>query len=160
MCWFSRTQKCVTVSTSKAKYITLCDAVKELLFLRQVWRFIMLGKGLPCFSVFEDNQGAVQLSKISVSNSNSKHIDVHHHCFREFVCQGHIRVNHVPSEYQHADILTKILAFDLFAIHQRFFMNLSDTWSFDLMDRQVDVCLVYMCFQVLTRTAEGLYQIQ
>ena len=34
-------------------------------------------------------------------------------------------MGHVPSEYQHGDILTKALAFDVFAIHRRFFMNLS-----------------------------------
>ena len=36
--WFSRTQKCVTLSTSEAGYVALGDAVKEILFLRQVWR--------------------------------------------------------------------------------------------------------------------------
>ena len=73
--WFSRTQKCVTLSTSEAESVALGDAVKELLFLRQVWRFMIPGKGMPCFPVFEDNQGALQLSKNAVSNSNSKHID-------------------------------------------------------------------------------------
>ena len=125
VCWFSRTQKCVTLSTSEAEYIALGDAVKELLFLRQVWRFMLPGKGMPCFPIFEDNQGAVQLSQNPVSNSNSKHIDVRHHFLRELVRQGDISVSHVPSEDQHADILTKALAFDVLAIHRRFLMNLS-----------------------------------
>ena len=56
VCWFSRTQKCVTLSTSEAEYVALGDAVKELLFLRQVWRFMIPGKGMPCFPVFEDNE--------------------------------------------------------------------------------------------------------
>ena len=68
---------------------------------------------MPCFQDFEDNQGAGQLSQNPVSNSNSKHIDVRHHFLRELVHQGDISsVVHVPSEYQHADILTKVLAFD------------------------------------------------
>ena len=62
------------------------------------------GKGIPCFPIFEDNQGAVQLSQNPVSNSISEYIDVRHHFFRELVLQGDISVNHVPSEYQHADI--------------------------------------------------------
>ena len=81
---------------------------------------------MPCFPAFEDNQGALQLSKNPGSNSTSKHIDVRYHLLRELVRQGNIIVNHVPSEYQHADILTKVLAFDLFTIHRRLFMNLSD----------------------------------
>ena len=81
---------------------------------------------MPCFPVFEDNQGPLQLSKNRVSNSNPKHIDVSHHFLGELVREGDISVNHVPSKYQHADILTKVLAFDLFAIHRHFLMNLSD----------------------------------
>ena len=58
VCWFSRTQKCVTLSTSEAEYVALGDAVKELLFLRQVWRFMLPSKVMPCFPV-EDNQDKV-----------------------------------------------------------------------------------------------------
>ena len=88
MCWFARTQKYVPLSTSEAEYIALGDVVKELLFLRQVWRFMIPGKGMPCFPVFEDNQDALQLSKNPISNSNSKHIDVHHHFLRELCPPG------------------------------------------------------------------------
>ena len=62
MCWFSRMQKCVTLSTSEAEYVALGDAVNELLFLRQVLRFMILGKEITYFPVFEDNRGALQLS--------------------------------------------------------------------------------------------------
>ena len=110
VCWFSRTQKCVTLSTSEAECVALVDAVKELLLLRQVWRFMLPGKGMPCFPIFEDNQGAVQLSQSPVSNSNSKHVDVRHHFLRELVRQGDISVSRIPSGYQHADILTKALS--------------------------------------------------
>ena len=79
VCWFSRTQKCVTLSTSEVKYAAFRDTVKELLFLRQVWRFKLPGKGMPYFSIFEDNQGALQLSQNPVSNSSLK-----------LVCQGDI----------------------------------------------------------------------
>ena len=125
VCWFSRTQKCVTISTSEAEYVALIDALKELLFLRHVWRFMLPGKRMPCFPIFGDNQGAAQLSQNPVSNSDSRHIDVRHRFFREFVRQGDILVNHVSSEYQHADILTKALALDVFVIHLRLLMNLS-----------------------------------
>ena len=114
------------MSTSEAEYVALGDTVKELLFLRQVWRFVLLVDSIPCFPVYEDNQGAVNLSQNPVSNSNSKHIDVRHHFLRELVRQRDISVSHVPSKLQHADILTKVLAFDLFSIHRRFLMNLSD----------------------------------
>ena len=96
---------------------------------------------MPYFPVFEDSQGVLQLSKNPVSNSYSKHIDFRHHFLRGLVCEGDISVVHVPSEYQHADVLTKVLAFDLFAIYHRFLVNLSDSCSCDLVDIIVDVCL-------------------
>ena len=124
VCWFSRTQKCATLSTLEADYVALGDAVKELLFLRQIWRFILPSKVMPCFPIFEDDQGAVQLAQNTVTNRNSKDIDVRHHFFRELVRERDIKVVQVPSEFQHADILTKALAFDLFAFHRKFLMNL------------------------------------
>ena len=68
---------------------------------------------MPCFPVFEDNQGAVQLAQNPVTNLNPKHIDVRHHFLRELIRQRDIKVVQVPSELQHADILTKALAYDL-----------------------------------------------
>ena len=47
--------------------------------------------GIPCFPVFEDNQGAVQLAQNPVTNSNSKHIGVRQHFLREFVRQRGIK---------------------------------------------------------------------
>ena len=46
---------------------------------RQVWLFMLPGKVMPCFLVFGDNQGFVQLAQNAVMNVNSKHIDVRHH---------------------------------------------------------------------------------
>ena len=82
------------------------------------------GKVMACFPVFVDSQGAVQLAQNPVTNANSKHIDVRHHFLRELVRQRDIKVVQVPSEFQHADILTKTLAYDLFAFHRKFLMNL------------------------------------
>ena len=82
------------------------------------------GKAMPCFSAFEYNQGAVQIAQNPDSNSNSKHIDVRHHFLRELVSQRDIKVVQVPSEFQRADILTKALAYALFAFYQKFLMNL------------------------------------
>ena len=124
ICWFSRTQKCVTLSTSEAEYVALGDAIKELLFLRQLWRFILPSKVMSCFPVFEDNQGAIQLAQNPGTNPDLKHIDMRHHFLRALVRQRDVKVFQVPSELQHADILTKALAFDLFAFHQKFQMKL------------------------------------
>ena len=109
---------------SEAECVALGDAVKELLFLGHVWRFMLPSKVMPCFPIFEDNQGAVRLAQSPVTNSYSKHIDVRHHFLQELVRQRDIKVVQVPSECQHAYILNKSLAFDLFAFHREPLMNL------------------------------------
>ena len=106
MSWFSRTQKCVTLSTSEAEYVAMADSIKEALFMRHVWRFLLPSAGLQCIKVFEDNEGARSLASNPVSNSNTKHIDVRHHFIREFIEKGEFSVS---SEYQHADFFTKPL---------------------------------------------------
>ena len=82
------------------------------------------GKFVPCFPVFEGNQGTVQLAQNPVSYSNSKHIYVRRHFRRELVRQRDIKVVQVLSPFQHADILTKAWAYHLFAFHQKFLMKL------------------------------------
>ncbi|CAB1113034.1 unnamed protein product [Ectocarpus sp. CCAP 1310/34] len=123
--WFSRTQKCVTLSTTEAEYVALGDVVKEILFLRQIWRFMLPQVGMPCIPIFEDNQGAIQLAQNPISNSNSKHIDVRHHFLRELIERKEISAIHVPSPYQRADFLTKSLSKDAFESHREFVMNLA-----------------------------------
>ena len=121
--WLSRTQKCVTLSTTEAEYVAMADAVKEAMFLRHVWCFALPSRAVPCMNVYEDNQGAVHLVKNTVTTSNSKHIDIRHHFMRELVFGGEIVVSHVSSELQHADVLTKPLTRELFVFHRNFMMN-------------------------------------
>ena len=83
--WSSGAQKYVTLSTTEAEYVALADVIKEVLFFRQVWPFMLPEVGMPCIPVFEDNQGAVQLAQNPITNSNAKHIDVRHHFLRELV---------------------------------------------------------------------------
>ena len=51
-CWFSRTQKYVTLSTTKAKYVAMADTTKEAIFMRYVWSFSGLW-----FTVYQDFRG-------------------------------------------------------------------------------------------------------
>lgn len=56
-----------------------------------------------------DNASAMKLAKNSNFYKRSKHIDVHTHFVREQIQNGELRIEHVPSENQVADILTKLI---------------------------------------------------
>ena len=52
---------------------------------------------MPCIPLFEDNEGAIEIAKHPISNSNSKHIDVQHHFLRELVERKAIEIiNEAP----------------------------------------------------------------
>ena len=120
---FSRTQKCVTLPTTEAEYVVLAEVIKEVLFLRQVCRFMLPDVGMPCIPVFKDNEGAVQLAKNPITNSNSKHIDVRHHFLRDLVRLKEISIIHVTSSFQHADFLTKAIPREPFEFYRSLAMN-------------------------------------
>ena len=65
------------------RYVAFADVMKEVLLVRQVWRFMWPDVGMRCVSVFEDDEGAVQFAIIPITKFNSKHIDVRHHLFRK-----------------------------------------------------------------------------
>ena len=122
--WHSKTHKCVTLSTTPAEYVAMSDMGKENLFLRQVWYFMLPKARMPCIAMYEDNEGAIQIAKHPISNSNSKHIDVRHHFLRELVERKEIEIIHIASQYQHADFLTKALPEREFEFHRGIVMNL------------------------------------
>jgi len=62
-----------------------------------------------------DNQSAIALSKNPVLHDRSKHIDTKFHFIRECVEAGKICVDHVSTEEQLVDVLTKSLARARFA---------------------------------------------
>ncbi|GJR29769.1 ribonuclease H-like domain-containing protein [Tanacetum coccineum] len=64
--------------------------------------------------VYYDNVSAVYLSSIPDQHRRTKHIEIDIHFIRDLVAAGQVRVLHVPSRYQYADIFTKGLPPTLF----------------------------------------------
>lgn len=57
-----------------------------------------------------DNVGAIYLCANMVFHSRMQHIAIDFHFVRELVAKGVLRVSHVSSSYQLADMLTKSLS--------------------------------------------------
>jgi len=64
--------------------------------------------------VFCDNVSAVYMTANPVHHRRTKHIEIDIHFVREKVALGQVRVLHVPSSRQFADIMTKGLPVQLF----------------------------------------------
>ena len=63
-------------------------------------------------AIYNDNVGAIALSKNPVSHEKSKHIAMRHHYVREKVKDNTVSLNHISSAENLADMLTKILPVD------------------------------------------------
>ena len=60
--WHLRMQEVTASGTSEAEYVALPEVVKEVLFLRQVQKFIKPSMRVGAVNVFEDNEGAIKLA--------------------------------------------------------------------------------------------------
>jgi hypothetical protein len=64
--------------------------------------------------VFCDNVSAVYMTANPVHYRRTKNIEIDIHFVREKVALGEVRVQHIPSSHQFADIMTKGLPVQLF----------------------------------------------
>ena len=68
-----------------------------------------MGVEQPKFILMVDNKSAIALCKNPVHHGRSKHIDTKFHYTHERIEEGEMDVDHVRTEEQLADILTKAL---------------------------------------------------
>lgn len=110
--WSSKRQSTVSRSSAEAEYHGVANAVAECSWLRS-----LLGElGCPVGSatiVFCD-VSAVYMSRNPVHHKRTKHIELDIHFVREKVALGEVRVLHVPSARQFANVFTKGLPSALF----------------------------------------------
>ncbi|GJZ48072.1 ribonuclease H-like domain-containing protein [Tanacetum coccineum] len=100
-------------SSAEAEYRGVANAVAETCWLRNLLRELHTPLATATL-VYCDNVSAVYLSSNPMQHQRTKHIEIDIHFVRDLVATGAIRVLHVPSRYQYADIFTKGLPTSLF----------------------------------------------
>ena len=116
ICWRSKAQKCVTLSSSEAESIALSEAVKEIMFVLQLLENIEIPVKLP-ITVNVDNVGAIFMSKNVTTTSRTKHVHVRTRYVNEYQEDGVIKIIFVKSADNDSDILTKNMTSDGFIRH-------------------------------------------
>ncbi|GKC93051.1 ribonuclease H-like domain-containing protein [Tanacetum coccineum] len=119
--WSAKRQHTLSRSSAKAEYRGVANVVAETAWLRNLLRELYTPL-LTATLVYCDNVSAVYLSSNPVQHQRTKHVEIDIHFVRDMVDMGHVRVLHVPSRYQYADIFTKGLPSALF---EEFCTNLS-----------------------------------
>ena len=104
--WSSKRQPTVSRSSAEAEYRVVANVVAETCWLRHLLGELRIS--LPKATVvFCDNVSATYLAANPVQHKRTKHIELDVHFVREKVQLGQLRVLHVPTTQQFADIMTK-----------------------------------------------------
>ena len=107
--WKSKQQPCTAQSTAEAEYVALCEAAKEVVYLRRMCRDLGVEQVGPT-PMYEDNQACISMVNFPVYTDRNKHIDVRYHYTRSLVEEGIVEVSYVSTHDQLADIFTKALS--------------------------------------------------
>ncbi|GKA22790.1 ribonuclease H-like domain-containing protein [Tanacetum coccineum] len=113
-----------STSGNEAEYRGVANDVAETCWLRNLLRELHTPLSSATL-VYCDNVSVVYFSSNPVQHQRTKHIEIDIHFVRDLVAAGQVRVLHVPSRYQFADIFTKGLPSALF---EEFRSSLS-VWS-------------------------------
>ncbi|MBW0461124.1 hypothetical protein O181_000839 [Austropuccinia psidii MF-1] len=105
--WSSKQQSVVAQSTTEAEYISMNICAKQLGWLAYVLTDLNVSISKP--TLFNDNSGAIIISKQASLNANTKHIKVRYQYVQDCVMKKLLNVIQVGSEQMIADILTKPL---------------------------------------------------
>jgi len=111
--WSSKRQTMVSHSSAEAEYRAVAHVVAECCWVRQLLQELHISVPLATV-VYYDNVSAIYMTANPVHHRRTKHIEIDIHFVREKVALGQIRVLHVPSAHQFADIMTKGLPVQLF----------------------------------------------
>ena len=111
--WSSRKQITVAKSSTEAEYVALSGATQETIWLRRLLNDIHYATEHPTI-IYEDNQGAIDLSRNPKHHNRVKHIDIAYHFARERVASKEIDIVYCPTDSMIADVMTKALSKEKF----------------------------------------------
>ena len=92
----------------------------------------IIGDTIAHCTVFEDNQGCIDLIHSPKINPRTRHISIKYHHFREHVRAGHLRIQWISTKDQLADIFTKSLPGPAFTYLRKLLLGWDTVSQFSL----------------------------
>ena len=118
VCFCSRSQKSVTLSSCESEWIALSEAVKDVMFILHLCESMQIEVKLPV-TVRVDNVGAIFMTDNVTTTARTRHVDTRTKYVREFAQDGTLYIKFVASSDNIADIMTKNVSSDLHEKHSR-----------------------------------------
>jgi hypothetical protein len=105
VCWTSRLQKIVALSTTEAEYVAVTEAGKEMVWLQGF--LDELGRKNEKGILHSDSQSAIFLAKNPAYHSRTKHIQLRYHFIRSLLESEQLLLEKICGTENPADMLTK-----------------------------------------------------
>jgi hypothetical protein len=116
--WQSQKQQIVALSSHEAGYVIATTAACQGTWLSRLLPKLRWGEGgeeeVGTFTLKIDNQSVIQLSRNPIFHDRSKHIDTKYHFIRQCIELDKVKVEHVDTNNQLANIPTKAPGRDRF----------------------------------------------
>ncbi|KAJ0566009.1 putative RNA-directed DNA polymerase [Helianthus annuus] len=105
VCWCSRKQEIVTLSSTEAEYVAAGLCACHCVWMKGLLEEMEENTGTV--TIFCDNTSTIKLSKNPVMHRRTKHIDVRYHYLRELVEKQVVELEFCGTKQQLADGMTK-----------------------------------------------------
>jgi len=107
--WSSRKQVSITLSSTKAEYVTLSEAAQEACWLKSLYSKLSLLQEDILTLIQGNNNGSIAMARNPQFHKCSKHIAIHWHWVCDLVQDGKVFINSCRDPEQTAAILMKAL---------------------------------------------------
>jgi hypothetical protein len=122
ICWKSKSQISVTLSSSEAEFVSLSEGAKEIKFIAQVLITMGITLKLPVI-VCVDNVGAIFMAENVTTTGRTKHVDSRYHYVQEFVEDGFVKIIFVCTAENYSDQFTKNVTGNIYEAHVKTFLG-------------------------------------
>ena len=107
VCWRSKLQTQIALSSAEAEYVAMSMACKEVVSLNDMNRKFLRIDKIPLF--FEDNMAAIKLAKTEESKTLRHLVNLYHHYIRNEVKAKRVQIEWISTKEQLGDFFTKAL---------------------------------------------------
>ncbi|MBW0465595.1 hypothetical protein O181_005310 [Austropuccinia psidii MF-1] len=109
ICWKTRKQPLVSISTAEAEYKLLCDLTSELLWFQKWCQEADIFHFNNAITVWEDNQSCIKTANgnCNLNTKRMKHVEIQLHFVKEAIKNQLIELSYTPTLDMLADFLTK-----------------------------------------------------
>lgn len=120
--WKTQLQRHVTLSSTEAEVIALCTLAKELSWIRRMMIELHMIGDQPAI-IKCDNQSALKIAQSEKATVRTRHLRAQDAFIREQIELNEIQLQHVKSDQQKADLLTKNVQTKKFLVNREMLLS-------------------------------------